>query len=115
MTAKKRTTLGELDAAVKSAVWLTSADGASIHVARLLASALDAADDVRDIAQLSKQLNDVLQSLGLNVAGRTGKPEMPKNEVNPLDAIKERAKVRVAKAPAKNTRSGSTKLRSSGK
>jgi acetylglutamate kinase len=82
-----RSVLGELDDSLKSAVWLIAADAAAVQIARKLAADLDSATDVRDVVQLSKALTDCLQALGMNVAGRTGKAEAPR-EVNPLDHIK---------------------------
>ena len=112
--AKTHTVTAQLEASLKSASWLLAADGAAIQVARRLASALDSASDPREIVALAKQLNDVLQSLGMNVAGRTGKAEAPKKEVNPLDEIKAKAQIRqplpktahAKPKPAKPSRSG---------
>jgi len=82
-------TLAALETALKSAPWITGADAASVRVARMLAATLDAASDLKDIVMISKQLNDVLGTLGMNPAGRAGKPEAPKStEVNPLDALR---------------------------
>lgn len=97
---REPTLLDHLDASVKAAVWLTAADAAAVKLARMLAGALMDAEENRDRVALSKQLNDVLQSLGLNVAGRTGKAEAPKaGEVNPLNAIRKEAAARITKAP----------------
>lgn len=102
--AKTLTVTAQLEASLKSAVWLTPADGAAIQVARRLAICLDMAVDPKDVVPLSKQLNDVLQSLGLNVAGRTGKAEAPKQEVSPLDAIKAKDKTRQPVSKVANPR-----------
>jgi hypothetical protein len=94
-----QTVTAHLEASLISAVWLTAADAAAVQVAKRLAADLDMATDVREVVQLSKALTDCLQALGMNVAGRTGKAEAPK-EVNPLDHIK-RIGVGAAKAPRK--------------
>jgi hypothetical protein len=81
------------ESSVKAATWLTKADTAQIEVARILISYLLMATDSREIVSLSKTLTEVLQHLGLNVAGRTGKAETV-SEVSPLDYIKQRSAVR---------------------
>ena len=110
---RTQTLLDHLEASVKAATWLTAADAASVELARILATNLMASTDHRETAGLAKQLNDVLQSLGLNVAGRTGKAEAPKaGEVNPLHAIRKEAAARVAKAPITLTVADGEKPRS---
>lgn len=99
--ARIQTVTGQLEASLKSATWLIAADGAAIQVARRLAVALDAADDLREIVTIAKQLNDVLGTLGMNVSGRTGKAEAPKREVNPLDEIKAKNQIRKSVPTAK--------------
>lgn len=93
---------------VKAATWLTKADTAQIEVARILIANLLAATEAREIVALSKTLSEVLQHLGLNVAGRTGKAE-PESEVSPLDYIKQRSKVRKSSATPRKSASKSAK------
>lgn len=98
----------KLENAVKKASWLIPADEAQIEIARLLALKLSGATDHKEIVDLSKTLTEVLRSLGLNIAGRTGKAE-PELGVSPLDEIKKRGSVRLSntetrKPPAKSSK-----------
>lgn len=109
-------TLTDLEKALKSAPWITSADAASVRVAKMLAATLDAATDLKDIVMISKQLNDVLGTLGMNPAGRAGKPEAPKSqEVNPLDALRKTvarpSKAKAAQPAARKSAKPRPKLR----
>lgn len=106
-TDTPQTVTAHLEASLISAVWLTAADAAAVQVARRLAADLDSAFDVREVVQLSKALTDCLQALGMNVAGRTGKAEAPR-EVNPLDHIK-RIGTRKAKNPQPAAKSAKPK------
>lgn len=92
-TDKTPKLLSDFESSVKAATWLTKADTAQVEVARILISNLLSATEAREIVALSKTLTEVLQHLGLNVAGRTGKAE-PESEVSPLDYIKQRSAVR---------------------
>ncbi|MGI9143414.1 MAG: terminase small subunit [Fluviibacter sp.] len=109
-------TLTDLEKALKSAPWITAADAASVRVAKMLAATLDAASDLKDIVMISKQLNDVLGSLGMNPAGRAGKPETPKSmEVNPLDVLRKTSarpsNAKVAQPTARKSAKPRPKLR----
>ena len=99
-----------LENSLKGATWLTSADDAAVQIARILAKELSATEDVREIVSLSKQLNDQLQSLGMNIAGRTGKAEAER-ETSPLDAIKARSQIRLADSKAVKPKPVATKSR----
>ena len=99
-----------LDDALKSATWLTPADAAAVEIAKILAKELFGAVDVREIVSLSKQLNDQLQTLGMNIAGRTGKAEAEK-EVSPRDAIRARSQIRLAETKAVKSKPAPTKPR----
>ena len=91
-TRPTQTLLSYLEESVKAAVWLTAADRAAVELARMMARQLMESADHRETAVLAKQFNDILQSLGLNVAGRTGKAEAPKEgEVNPLNELRKEA------------------------
>lgn len=92
VTRPTQTLLTHLEDSVRAAKWLTAADAAAVELARMIARQLTASTDLRETAALAKQFNDILQSLGLNVAGRTGKAEAPKEgEVNPLAALRQEA------------------------
>lgn len=101
----------KLEGAVKQASWLTAADEAQIEIARLLAMKLSSAIDHREIVDLSKTLTEVLRSLGLNIAGRTGKAE-PELGVSPLDEIKKRSSVRLSNTESRKPATKSSKPRS---
>lgn len=63
-----------LDNALRSAVWLTSSDGAAVALARSLAKCLDVCFDtgegIKDVPQLSARYLSVLQQLHLTVETR---------------------------------------------
>lgn len=101
----------KLEGAVKAANWLTPADQAQIEVAYLLATRLSVSVDHKEIVDLSKTLTEVLRSLGLNIAGRTGKAE-PELGVSPLDEIKKRSSVRLSEAAPRKQATKSSKPRS---
>lgn len=102
-----------LEDAINGATWLTAADSAAVEIARILAKELSAAADVREIVSLSKQLNDQLQSLGMNIAGRTGKAEAER-ETSPLDAIKARSQIRLADSKVGKSKPSTAKPRGGG-
>jgi hypothetical protein len=102
--------LDVLEDAIKAATWLTPADAASVEIAKILARELQNAVDVRDIVSLSKQFSDVLQTLGMNIAGRTGKAEAER-EVSPLDAIKARSQIRLADSKTVKSKPAASKSR----
>ena len=110
-TKPDRSVLDVLGDAIKAATWLTPADAASVEIAKILARELQSAVDVRDIVSLSKQFSDVLQTLGMNIAGRTGKAEAER-EVSPLDAIKARSQIRLADSKVVKSKSVASKSRS---
>ncbi len=101
----------KLEGAVKQASWLTPADEAQVEIARLLALRLAASFDHKEIVDLSKTLTEVLRSLGLNIAGRTGKAEAEMG-VSPLDEIKKRNSVRLSNTTARKQATKSSKPRS---
>lgn len=113
MTPRKKpqlppTLLESFETSLQAASWLTKADDAQVEVARILIRHLDTATDSREIVSISKTLTEVLADLGMNVAGRTGKAEAPK-EVTPLDAIRKRAAIRLAEAPPRKQASSRKK------
>lgn len=90
----------QLEASIKAAPWLTTADLAAVQLARSLAKGLlevEPETPVRDRVALARAFAEVLKDLGLSVAGRVGKPE-PAREVTPLDALRNRQAVRIANA-----------------
>lgn len=104
----------KLEGAIRKANWLMPADEAQIEIARLLAVKLSAATDHKELIELSKTLTEVLRSLGLNIAGRTGKAE-PEMGVSPLDEIKKRGSVRISNATPTKPATRSTKPRNGSK
>lgn len=115
-TRPTQTLLTHLEDSVRAAKWLTAADAAAVELARMLAQALMSAEESRDRVAISKQLNDVLQSLGLNVAGRTGKAEAPKDgEVNPLDSLRKEAARKPKAKTAQPAAGKSAKPRATGR
>jgi len=69
--------------------WITDADLAGVAQAFCLAGLLDNIPDseVKEITNLSRQLQVVLDKYGLSVFGRGERPEIA-NEVTPLDKIR---------------------------
>lgn len=105
MTPKAKSVLNRaFDASIQAATWLTAADAAQVEVARMMVNKLENADDPREMLDTAKTLTDILKTLGMNIAGRTGKAEQSK-EVTFLDEIiaKEAARVRKA-APTKSAK-----------
>lgn len=103
--AKPRALVDEVAAAVKAASWITPADQAAVALAIKLARQLEVEVDAR----LGKLLVDVLGSLGLTVAGRGTKPQEVEREVNPLDALRERAAGRSNPTATRDPKPGPTK------
>lgn len=75
----------QLEKSLTAAVWITEADGAAVALAFKLAHACDEVAS-RELAPLARLLADVLGDLGLTIAGRATKPEVPKTG-SPLDAL----------------------------
>lgn len=69
--------------------WITDADLAGVAQAFCLAGLIDNLPDseAKDITNLSRQLQIVLDKYGLSVFGRGERPEVS-NEVTPLDEIR---------------------------
>lgn len=95
MRAEKFRILPALDKSVEFAQkngWITDADMATVAHAFCLAGAIDnMADDSKELPNLSRQLQLVLDRLALSVAGRDDKPSITE-EVTPLDRIKTKTK-----------------------
>jgi hypothetical protein len=93
MRAEKFRILPALDKSVEFAQkngWITEADMATVAHAFCLAGVIDnMADDSKELATLSRQLQVVLDRLALSVAGRDDKPSIT-DEVTPLDRIKQK-------------------------
>lgn len=106
-TDQTRLVLPSVVESVVKATWLIEADRGAVTLAVRLATELDNATELNEVVALSKALNDVLGSLGMNPRGRTGKAETPK-EVNPLDQIIKAEAARERKATtAKRTATAS--------
>jgi hypothetical protein len=93
MRAEKFRILPALDRSVEFAQkngWITPADSATVAQAFCLAGVIDnMPDDSKELVNLSRQLQLVLDRLGLSVAGRDDKPSIT-DEVTPLDRIKDK-------------------------
>lgn len=110
-TGQKPTHSVSLAVALDAADWLRVADLASTQLAQSLAELLDNGRlDGRDLLAAMRLYADVLQSLGLSVDGRAGKPNPSPTKESPLDEIKKRANrqpsTTVGKPAAKRSKSG---------
>lgn len=111
MPARPKSFLAVFEGAAKATPWLTDSDAATVDLARHLALAVDRCDDSRELAMLAKQLNETLTLLGMNPHGRGQKAPTPREEVNPLDQLKEKAAARIASTATANAKPQSRKPR----